>query len=92
VARIRLAAGPTVFVIALISPIDGLSQEAKIVLGLALWMASWWVAATIPIYATALLPIAVLPATGALNLAGVVVPHADRIIFLSWVGSCWQRQ
>jgi solute carrier family 13 (sodium-dependent dicarboxylate transporter), member 2/3/5 len=82
VARIGLAAGPMVFVIALLSPIDGLSQEAKIVLGLALWMASWWVTAAITIYATALLPIAVLPATGALNLTDVVVPYEDRIIFL----------
>jgi solute carrier family 13 (sodium-dependent dicarboxylate transporter), member 2/3/5 len=71
-----------VFVITLLSPIDSLSQEAKIVLGLALRMASWWVTAVIPNYATALLPIAILPATGAMNLTDVVVPYADRIIFL----------
>lgn len=45
-------------------------------------MASWWVTAAIPIYATALLPIIVLPATGVLELADVVLPYADRIIFL----------
>jgi sodium-dependent dicarboxylate transporter 2/3/5 len=81
-AKIGLAAGPIVFILVLLSPIEGLSQEAKIVLGLALWMASWWVTAAIPIYATALLPIAVLPASGALNITDVVVPYADRIIFL----------
>ncbi len=81
-AKIGLAAGPIIFAIVLLSPIEGLSHEAKIVLGLALWMASWWVTAAIPIYATALMPIAVLPATGALSIADVVVPYADRIIFL----------
>lgn len=81
-AKMGLAAGPLVFVLAVLSPIEGLSYEAKIVLGLALWMASWWVTAAIPIYATALMPIVVLPAAGAMPLADVVEPYADRIIFL----------
>lgn len=81
-AKIGLVAGPIVFVLVILSPIEGLSHEAKIVLGLALWMAGWWVTAAIPIYATALLPIVVLPASGALQIADVVVPYADRIIFL----------
>lgn len=81
-AKIGLVAGPLIFVFVAMSPIDDLSQEGRIVLGLALWMAAWWVTAAIPIYATALLPIAVLPATGALQLVDVVVPYADRIIFL----------
>lgn len=81
-AKIGLAAGPLVFVLVILWPIEGLSYEPKIVLGLALWMASWWVTAAIPIYVTALMPIIVLPAAGALQLADVVVPYADRIIFL----------
>lgn len=81
-AKIGLAAGPVVFVLVALSPVAGLSFEAKVVLGLALWMAGWWVTAAIPIYATAFLPIIVLPAAGALPLADVVVPYADRIVFL----------
>jgi sodium-dependent dicarboxylate transporter 2/3/5 len=81
-SKIGLAVGPLLFIFVAMSPIDDLSQEGRIVLGLALWMATWWVTAAIPIYATALLPIAVLPATGALQLVDVVVPYADRIIFL----------
>jgi len=81
-AKIGLAAGPLVFVLVVLSPVEGLSYEAKIVLGLALWMGSWWVTAAIPIYATALVPIVVLPAAGAMPLADVVEPYADRIIFL----------
>ncbi|HEX6067265.1 MAG TPA: SLC13 family permease, partial [Nitrososphaera sp.] len=81
-AKVGLIAGPLVFVLVALSPIAGLSFEAKIVLGLALWMAGWWVTAAIPIYATAFLPIIVLPAAGALQLGDVVAPYADRIIFL----------
>lgn len=81
-AKVGLVAGPLVFVLVALSPIADLSFEAKVVLGLALWMAGWWVTAAIPIYATAFLPVIVLPAAGALQLGDVVAPYADRIIFL----------
>lgn len=81
-AKIGLAAGPAVFILVAIVPVGGLPVEARVVLGLALWMASWWVTEAIPIYATALLPIAVLPATGAVQVLDAVAPYADPIVFL----------
>ncbi len=81
-AKVGLAAGPVIFAIVAVLPVGGLPVEARVVLGLALWMASWWVTEAIPIYATALLPLAVLPATGAVQILDVVAPYADPIVFL----------
>lgn len=81
-ARVGLVAGPAIFALIVILPLGGLPVEARVVLGLALWMASWWVTEAIPIYATALLPIAVLPASGAVQILDVAAPYADPIVFL----------
>ena len=47
---------------------DGATQPivfaARIVAALVVWMALWWMLEPIPIYATALLPLVVIPMTG----------------------------
>lgn len=52
------------------------------VAGLAAWMAVWWLAAVIPLAATALLPLAVLPLVGADEFDQVARRYADPIVFL----------
>ena len=47
---------PILFTIILFYPIDGLAFEAKLVLGLSVWMAIWWATETIPFYVTASIP------------------------------------
>jgi solute carrier family 13 (sodium-dependent dicarboxylate transporter), member 2/3/5 len=42
----------------------------------------WWVTEAIPIAATALLPLAVLPLSGAVSVKDAAAPYADPIIFL----------
>jgi solute carrier family 13 (sodium-dependent dicarboxylate transporter), member 2/3/5 len=63
-------------------PPDGLSPEAWRVVSLAALMVVWWVTEAIPISATALLPLAILPLVGAASMREAAAPYADPIIFL----------
>jgi sodium-dependent dicarboxylate transporter 2/3/5 len=49
---------------------------------IAVWMAVWWLSEAIPIYATALLPLALLPLLGAGSMREVAAPYAHELIFL----------
>jgi len=81
--RIGLYLGPTLFILTLLffAP-AGLSFEARAVLATTLWVATWWITEAIPIPATSLLPILLLPVTGALSNATVTSAYGDDIIFL----------
>lgn len=80
---IGLILGPLLFALTLLffSP-TGLSFEAKAVLGTTLWVAVWWITEAIPIPATSLLPLFLLPITGALNSNTTTSAYGDDIIFL----------
>ncbi|MBW2394275.1 MAG: DASS family sodium-coupled anion symporter [Deltaproteobacteria bacterium] len=92
VRRVGLLAGPCVaLLVAMLLPAtDGaatsgaelLSSGARITAGLAAWMAIWWMTEAIPLYATALLPLAVLPLAGARTLRETASPYAHELIFL----------
>ncbi|MBM3904688.1 MAG: SLC13/DASS family transporter [Thaumarchaeota archaeon] len=82
ISRIGLVLGPVLFAIIVLAPIDGLSLEAKIVLGTAFLMGAWWVTEAIPIYVTALLPLVVFPILHVTELTQVSTFYADRIVFL----------
>jgi solute carrier family 13 (sodium-dependent dicarboxylate transporter), member 2/3/5 len=80
---VGLVLGPLLFILTLwlFSP-EGLSFEAKAVLATTLWVATWWITEAIPIPATSLLPIFLLPITGALDSGTVTSAYGDDIIFL----------
>jgi sodium-dependent dicarboxylate transporter 2/3/5 len=81
--RIGLLLGPTLFILTLLAFAPaGLSFEARAVLATTLWVATWWITEAIPIPATSLLPIVLLPITGALSNATVTSAYGDDIIFL----------
>jgi sodium-dependent dicarboxylate transporter 2/3/5 len=63
-ARIGLFAGAAAMAACLFLPVDGLPFETRAVLGLLLLMAIWWITETLPVAATALLPIVALPLIG----------------------------
>ncbi|MDN5847419.1 MAG: anion permease, partial [Candidatus Nitrosocosmicus sp.] len=65
-----------------ISQISTLSIEAKIVLAATLWMAAWWITEPVPIYVTALLPIAIFPSLGVMDFTETSSNYTDKIIFL----------
>ena len=82
VGKIGLVLGPALFVAMQYYPIEGMAADAKIVLGLTLWMSAWWITQTIPIYITALLPLVVFPLLNVLGIDETATAYADPIIFL----------
>jgi len=76
-------AGPVLFLTSLVlNPQFGMSEPAWLVAGLAAWMAVWWLTAVVPLEATALLPLVVLPLVGTDTLSNVAASYADPVIFL----------
>lgn len=80
---IGLLLGPLLFLMTLLffSP-EGLSTEANSVLAVTLWVATWWITEAIPIPVTSLLPIFLLPVTGALDSTTVTSSYGNDIIYL----------
>ena len=62
--------------------VQSLGHAAKLTAALAVWMAVWWMTEAIPVYATALLPLAVLPAGGAASMGTTASAYAHELIFL----------
>jgi sodium-dependent dicarboxylate transporter 2/3/5 len=48
----------------------------------AIWMAIWWMTEAIPVYATALLPLALFPSLGVANIRNSAAPYGHELIFL----------
>lgn len=63
-------------------PPETMGAEAWSALGLMLLMATWWSTEAIPIPATALLPIVLVPALGLGSVGEATEPYANPIIFL----------
>jgi len=59
-----------------------LSSDGRVVAALATLMAVWWMSEAMPLSATSLLPIVVLPAFTALTIDEATLPYADPIVFL----------
>jgi sodium-dependent dicarboxylate transporter 2/3/5 len=81
-----LISGPALFLIALAVPSAGASPDAAKVAGLALWMAVWWVTEAVPLAATSLLPIVLLPMLGVRTAREATDPYANELIFLFLAG------
>jgi len=80
---LALALGPALAAATVLLPAPGaLATEGWHVLGMAAWMALWWLTAAIPLEATALLPLVMLPITGVAPVTDVAPAYADPIIFL----------
>ncbi len=81
--RVALVLGPTIFIALLLLPAPAsMDLAAWRVVALAAWMAIWWLSAVVPLEATALLPIGVLPVVGVGPVGEVTRAYADPIIFL----------
>ncbi|MFC7444026.1 Sodium-dependent anion transporter family [Mesoflavibacter sp. HG96] len=81
--KIGLVLGPIVFFILLLffKP-EGLSTEGRAVLASTVWIAIWWITEAIPIAVTALLPIALFPLSGGLNLSDTTSAFGHKFVFL----------
>ncbi|NMA15004.1 MAG: SLC13/DASS family transporter [Clostridia bacterium] len=80
--NIGLVLGPLLFIIIMLCNFEGLAYEAKAVLACTCWIATWWICETIPIPATSLLPILLLPATKATTVKAACASYADPIVYL----------
>jgi sodium-dependent dicarboxylate transporter 2/3/5 len=65
---------------------EGLSEAGWLAVGLAVWMALWWITECVPLAVTALLPLIVAPFLGAGSLKDISGAYADPIIFLFFGG------
>lgn len=75
--------GPLLFLLMIIiEPFSWLSEEANEVIGIALWMISWWISEAAPIPVTALLPIVLFPMLEVMPIAEATSPYANQVIFL----------
>jgi sodium-dependent dicarboxylate transporter 2/3/5 len=58
------------------------SAAGRATAALAVWMAVWWMTEAIPVYATALLPLGLLPLLGAGSAKEAAAPYGNELIFL----------
>ncbi|MBR5458632.1 MAG: DASS family sodium-coupled anion symporter, partial [Burkholderiaceae bacterium] len=58
------------------------THAGKACLSVVLWMAIWWFSDTIPIAATAMLPLVLFPILGVATVAQTTTPYASDTIFL----------
>lgn len=78
-----LAIGPSLFLLSLIvAPPANMPIQAWYTAGFALWMGIWWITEAIPIPATSLLPIAVLPLAGMASVSQATSSYSHPLIFL----------
>lgn len=83
---VALAAGPLAAVLLFLLAPDALPVAARQVLGLAGWMAVWWVTEPVPLAATSLLPVALLPTLGVASAREAAAPYANELVFLFLAG------
>lgn len=75
--------GPLWLAVTLLLPAPaGMSAAAWSTAGLAGLMAIWWIAETVPIPVTALLPLVLLPLLGLTRIEAAAAPYANPIVYL----------
>jgi sodium-dependent dicarboxylate transporter 2/3/5 len=81
-----LLAGPAIYAVILLLAPAALPREARHVLALTGWLALWWLLEPVPLVATSLLPLVMLPLGGAATMREAAAPYANDLIFLFLAG------
>jgi solute carrier family 13 (sodium-dependent dicarboxylate transporter), member 2/3/5 len=84
-ARIARWLGPVAAIAAyFLVPVgpDALTEGGRATTAVAVLMAIWWVGETLPLAVTSLLPIVLLPLTGALGLSATTTAYGNPLVFL----------
>ena len=73
--------GPVGFLLALLLLPGGEVHQGALA-GTALWMLWWWIGGAVPLGPTSLLPLALFPMFGVMNLTATAAPFGSRFIWL----------
>lgn len=85
--QLGLIIGPLFFIICwLLPPPDGLSKAGFMVAGATAWMAAWWLTEAVPMYLTAMLPMALFPLSGAVDIQTTAAPFGSYLVWLLLCG------
>lgn len=80
---IGFLAGATIFTVIIMLPVPhGMSIGAKNAAAVALLMATWWMTETIPIYATAFIPLVAFPFMGVMDARSVAVSYGHDLVLM----------
>jgi sodium-dependent dicarboxylate transporter 2/3/5 len=79
---LHTVAGPAIFLVGLILPIEGMSYEIRCSLGLLLWMAWWWITRPVHLAVTGFLPLATVALFDFAPLDGVLSAYASDLVIL----------
>lgn len=63
-----------------------LAPGARAVAAMTVWMAVWWITEPIPVYATAMLPLALFPLLGIASAGATAAAYGDPLVFLFFGG------
>ena len=78
-----LVAGPGIFfILTAAGPPADIPRSAWVLIALLGWMVAWWVSEAVPLAATALLPVVVMPLTGIADIGTVTRAYGHPLIFL----------
>ncbi|MCO7027203.1 DASS family sodium-coupled anion symporter [Tetragenococcus halophilus] len=81
--KVGLILGPVFFsIIYFMNSLTGLEDAPRAVLAVTAWVATWWITEAMPIPATSLLPIFLLPLTGGTDEATAAMAYGDPIVFM----------
>ena len=81
--RIGFWLGPLTFFLLYWGPSWGtMPPMAQATLAATLWVAIWWITEAIPLAATSLLPLLLLPLTGVLSASQTASAYGDSAVFL----------
>jgi sodium-dependent dicarboxylate transporter 2/3/5 len=81
--QVGLFLGPALLLVFVVTPApESLGPAGWLTAGLALLMATWWISESVPIPATALLPLALFPIAGVGTIGEAASPYAEPVIFL----------
>ncbi|MFZ9754532.1 MAG: SLC13 family permease [Bacteroidia bacterium] len=80
--RIALPLGPLIFAALWANPGFPFEGQVQSTLGVALWMALWWISECVALEATSLLPILLFPMLGILDAKQVALSYGDPMMYL----------
>lgn len=83
---VALLLGPFLFIAILLLPFELISKTMDPIVGVAVWMIIWWISEAVSIPVTSLLPLALFPLIGIMDISEVSKNYANPIVYLFFGG------